>query len=194
LRRAYVDLVDEAFSFVYQIYLPLLVNRARRHGMYYQSCMDAEYFGRLALTRFYNANHGDQFLSKFKRLDAVIAYMYICLHSVIVHDVRTNKTTVSIDDNENVLSGDTLDDSYLKTQDLWKHIRSILTDTKDIQLAYMRFVLAMSPAEIMLAYPDKWDNERAISVALQRIRRKLRSDQDLRNLAGLGEEPDPANE
>ncbi len=194
LRRAYGDLVEQALLHVYKIYLPMLVYRAQHHGLFYASCQDAEYFGRLALTRFYNANHGETFLRKFKKLESVIAYLYMCLHSVIVHDVRTNASTVSVDDNENLISGDTLDESHLDAQDLWKHIRSLLTDTKDIQLAYLRFVLAMTPAEIMLSYPDVWENERAISVALQRIRRKLRNDLSLRNLAGLDPNPDPSDE
>jgi hypothetical protein len=194
LRRAYVDLVEQAILHVYKIYLPMLVYRAQHHGLFYASCQDANYFGHLALARFYNTNRGEKFLKKFEKLESVIAYLYMCLHSVIVHDVRTNASTISVDDNENLMSGDILDESHLNAQDLWKHIRGLLTDTKDIQLAYLRFVLAMMPAEIMRSYPSMWDDERAISVALQRIRRKLRSDPGLRDLAGLYPETDPSDE
>ena len=44
---------------------------------------------------------------------------------------------------------------------------------------------SMTPAEIMRAEPGMWPSTRDISVALQRIRRKLRKDDTLRKMFGL---------
>jgi hypothetical protein len=114
------------------------------------------------------------------------------LHTVIAHDVRTNSPIISFDDN--LVSGDALDETQFDVQDLWRHIRSLLTDAEEIRLAYLRFVLTMTPAEIVLSYPNMWKDERAVSVSLQRIRRKLRKDQYLRGLAGFSSETDPSDE
>lgn len=191
-RRAYADLLDEALSHIYQIYVPLLVRRARRHPMYFQSCQDEEYFARRALTKFYEVSRGERFDSKFSMLPGIIKYLYACLHSVIVQEVRDNARIVEpASDEENWLSAEPSD--MLPANDLWDHIARLLPDSDLQRLAYLRFVLGVKPAEIAELHPQVWSNKREVSVALQTIRRRLRKDQELRDLAGLADDFDDAD-
>ena len=60
-----------------------------------------------------------------------------------------------------------------------------LVDDNDRLLAHDVFVLALKPLQVAKRYPDRWATAREVSVALQRIRRALRRDPDLREWAGL---------
>jgi hypothetical protein len=61
----------------------------------------------------------------------------------------------------------------------------LLPDEQDRLLADCTFIQRLKPAQIALMYPKHWDKVRDISVALQRIRRILRNDVELRQQAGI---------
>jgi hypothetical protein len=187
-RRAYSELLDDALSYIYNIYLPLLAHRARRHPLYFQSCQNDDYFARVALVNFYKANRGAHFEEKFVALESIIKYLYACLHSAIAQDVRENAQFVASSDDEvgGAQAEGTFTDS-VDAVDLWKHIFSLLPELEHQRLAYLRFVLGMKPAEIVKSDPQRWGSERDVSVMLQLIRRRLRKDNWLRGQAGLDE-------
>jgi hypothetical protein len=186
-RRAVGERNEDALSQIYRIYRPLLKNRAWRHSMFESSCQDADYFASVALGNFYRANQGEAFLIKFKALAAVIAYLYSCLHSAIAQDVRDNPELPDIPDT--LASKDEVTDDVRAT-DVWRQVCEVLPDSADQLLAYLRFVLQIPPAEIAANDPDQWESPRAVSVALQRIRRQLRNDDVLRNWFGDDDEED----
>lgn len=183
LRRAYEERLEDALAYVYQVYIPLLSNRARRHVLFSRSSQDDDAFAHLALARFYRANQNSDFTQKFSSLPAAVSYLYACLHSVIAQDVRDNPADAELL-NERIGITDLGERNELGLHELWAHISRILDDEEDRRLAYLRFVLEMFPAEIVARYPEQWTHERAVSVALQRIRRRLRNDPFLRGLAG----------
>lgn len=183
LRRAYEERLEDALVHVYSVYVPLLSVRARRHSLFTRSSQDSDAFAHLALARFYRSNQQSRFTQKFLHLPAAVSYLYACLHSVIVEDVRDNSVAVEFLD-EYVEVAEVEERSDLGMRELWMHISKIFDDEEDQRLAYLRFVLEMLPAEIVARYPQQWVHERAVSVALQRIRRRLRNDPVLRELAG----------
>ncbi len=179
-RRAYAEQLNDALSYVYGIYGPILSRRARRHPLYFRSCQDDAFFARIALANFYQATHGSRFIEKFSELAAVLKYLYACLHSAIVQDVRANYAL-----EEAELERVQAPTPQTSASELWQHILQVLPDPKYQHLAYQRFVLEMKPAEILRDAPEQWENERAITVALQLIRRRLRNDTLLREMAGF---------
>jgi hypothetical protein len=186
MRRAYAELSDEALNHVYTIYLPQLSSRAKRHKQFDRSCGDSDYFARLAMTNFYSRCHGSNFSEMFSELPAVMGYLKACLHSVIVQDVRENALIVSLpDDLPAPLSTDRWNAMHISEEEIWAHIGRLLSDPKDERLAYLRWVLEIPPAQIVQLDPQQWKSEREVSVALQRIRRRLRKDLRLRELVSV---------
>lgn len=185
-RRALSEQIDDALHHVYLIYIPLLSGRARRHKQFAMSCGDSDYFARIALANFYRACYGPRFVDKFSELQPAMKYLNACLHSAIVQDVRDNPPMPPMpeDDTGPIAPPDPYG-SDLRSSELWGHIREVLDDAQEEALSYKRFVLQMTPAEIMRAEPGRWPSTRDISVALQRIRRKLRKDDTLRKMFGL---------
>lgn len=187
-RRAYSELVDDALSHIYDIYLPLLARRARRHPLYFQSCQNDDYFARVALSNFYRVNRGAQFEQKFSVLESVIKYLYACLHSAIAQDVRENAQLIeSPEDDADWPPAPGTSPNIEDAAELWKRILSLLPEPEHQRLAYLRFVLNMKPGEIVKSDPKLWVSEREVSVALQLIRRRLRKDNWLREQAGVDE-------
>lgn len=179
-RRAYAEQLNDALVYVYSIYEPVLTRRARRHPLFSRSCQDDAFFARIALANFYQATHGHKFIEKFSELAAVLKYLYACLHSAIVQDVRANYALEEAELEQ--VPAPTLQDD---ASELWQHILQILHEPQYQHLAYQRFVLEMKPAEILRAAPEQWENEREITVALQLIRRRLRNDALLREMASF---------
>ena len=189
-RRAYGDVLDDALSRIYDIYLPMLARRARRHPLYFQSCQNDDYFARVALSSFYRVNRGVRFEEKFSVLPGVIRYLYACLHSAITEDVRDNARIVEPPSDDTDSIGEAAPVAQeLDSNELWDYICKLLPEPELQQLAYIRFALSMKPAEIVQRYPQTWATEREVSVALQLIRRRLRKDPWLREQAGM-EDPE----
>ncbi len=185
LCRAYRDQLEAALSHVYTIYLPILARKARQHPLFHQSSQDADSFARTTLSNFYHAVRGKAFLEKFQTLAQAIKYMFACVYTVVLEDVQYSSTP------ESSLDGDipSLDShSDLNLQELWAHVCGLLPTLEDQQLAYLRFVLEMKPSEISANYPQTWSTARAVSVALQNIRRYLRADPYLSGLVGPSSE------
>jgi hypothetical protein len=64
----------------------------------------------------------------------------------------------------------------LRAQEIWGRICAVLPDEADQRLAYQVFVEGFKPSAIVQNEPDRWATPREVSVALQRIRRRLRND------------------
>lgn len=183
LCRACRDLDDAALAHVFTIYIPQLASRARRHPLFSQSCEDAALFARTALVNFFNAVRGEKFQQKFFTLAQAIAYMRTCVHSAILEDIRSNSNLSELDD-ENLPAIPA--PSELEQKELLSHIYSLLSSDEQ-RLFYLRFVLEMKPAEIIQAFPAQGLTAREVSVSLQNIRRRLRANEYLRQIAGLSD-------
>jgi hypothetical protein len=190
LCRACRDENEAALDHSYKIYVPLLAAHAKRHRLFPQSCQDADSFAHVAFNNFYHSVKGEKFLQKFSKLENVIAYLHACVHTAIVQDVNANPPEISIDDESPISPAAPSQGSDLEQEELWSHICSLLPAANDQLLARLCFVLEMKPAEIVQHYPQIWATPRRVSVALQRIRRRLRGDPDLNRWAGLDNEAD----
>jgi hypothetical protein len=73
--------------------------------------------------------------------------------------------------------------TQIDASELWAHICTLLPDADDQLLAQLHLVQHLKPSQIIAEQPGKWATERAISVALQRIRRILRNDPQIRDWA-----------
>jgi hypothetical protein len=182
--RACRDHLEGALEYIFKIYVPILYSRARQHPAFYQSCQDANSFAHTALANFYHAVNGTPFLEKFQTLPQVMGYLYTCLHTELLGDIRRTEHETPLEDDPQMPSEEIFSDS----QEVWAQLCRVLPDPKDQRLAYLRFVLEMKPAEIVKQYPALWETQREVTIALYRIRRLLRRDLYLRRLAGATDE------
>ncbi len=69
--------------------------------------------------------------------------------------------------------------------EIWRRIVALLPDEQDQLLARAMIVEGLAPRQIVVAYPGRWHDERAVSVDIYRIKRALRKDAELRRWFGL---------
>lgn len=184
LRRALAERQAEAFTRVYQIYLPQVLGWAIHHPRFSQTNESADYFANLALSKFYFALSGEGF-NRFSLLSEVLAYLKVCVHTAIAQHLRKRDAevlTIMADAHGN---RDQVLERDLNAAQIWARICVLLPDEADRLLADFVFRQDLKPAEIARAYSQHWAHPREVSVALQRIRRTLRRDPELRGWLGV---------
>jgi hypothetical protein len=179
-RRACEDGDNEALTLVYQQYFSMLVTLAKTHPAFASSSQDVYGFATTAFSKFYDAVKGEGFASRFASLDKVLQYLKLCVHTEILLDIRQNKRNVELNGNLPAQA----DRSDVGMTEIWARICIVLPKPDDQRLAYLRFLLAMKPAEIALRYPEL-GTAAEITQKISRIRQKLRKDDDLRGMMGI---------
>lgn len=184
LRRALADAASEALTQVYKIYEPLVLSWVHKHERFPQTGEEANYFANMALRNCYFALRGAKF-ANFQFLPQVLGYLKRCVHSAIEQYLRDQKPLPDMPLEQVEHMGETSQqESDLEARELWSYILQLLPQPEDQLLARLAFVLDMKPAEIVKLHPSIWQQERQVSVALQRIRRTLRRNDSLRQMAG----------
>jgi hypothetical protein len=185
LRRALVDELPEAFTRVYRIYEQQVLAWVYAHARFRETDESAEYFAGWALRSFYFGVRGAKFAA-FPALSHLLAYLKSCVHTAIAQYVRDQLPPPAAPLDAVAEPGSEPDlAERLDAGELWDHITRLLPDERDRLLAHCAFSLGMKPRQIHAAYPQRWRDEREISVALYRIRSLLRADPELRQRMGL---------
>jgi hypothetical protein len=191
LRRALAEGIQEAFTWVYQVYERQVLKWVHRYPRFEETGEAADYFVNSAFTKFYFAVRGPKF-ERFGSVPSLLMYLKLCVHTAIAQYIRDQQKKLEIstdDEGSEVDLRDRRQEDIIETvteaEELWVVICRLLPEAADRALARCVFTLDMKPAEIVTAYPGRWSGEREISVALYRIRRVLRQDRELRQLMGL---------
>jgi hypothetical protein len=183
-RRALAETQADAFTRIYQIYLPQVLGWIHHHPRFSQTNESDEYFANLALSKFYFALRGEKF-QRFAELSQTLAYLKVCVHTAITQYLRKQAVVTMIDLEDAHIGTDPLLDRDLTAARIWTRVCELLPDSPDQLLADCVFKQDLKPAEIARLYPDNWPHSRDVSVALQRIRRGLRRDPELREWLGV---------
>ena len=181
-KRALADQNSLALNHIYAIYLPKMQWWAQRYIGSSDVGEDPEFIAEVAFFNFYRASIGDRFHQKFQSLPQIIRFMQTCVFNLIRQYWRDSHDLDEEFPNTDLPSPNQ-PDSGGRAQELWAHICELIPEPDDQLLAWLSFVLDMKPAEIVKydEYRDKWPTSREVSVALYRIRRILRGDDDLGN-------------
>jgi hypothetical protein len=188
LSRALLDGLSDAFTHIYRIYEKQVVSWVYNHSRFIETGEEANYFASAALSNFYFALRGRKF-AQFTSLPQALAYLKLCVHTSIAQYIRDQRPTITTpleDSPELAYSPDPA--ASISASELWEHICLLLPDERDRVLAHCVFVQHLKPTQIVTAYPAEWKLEREVSVALQRIRRILRKDGELRQWADVYDE------
>jgi hypothetical protein len=186
LRRALIESTSDALTWVFRIFEGQLRAWVHRHSYFASTDENDEYFVNAAFSNFYFALRGTQF-ERFSSLPQALAYLKSCVHTAIMqyHRDHIMPEGLLLDGQEVRLSYNPDPMPHLGADELWTHICRLLPDGKDRLLADYTFIQGLKPAQIVKLVSGQWATEREVSVALQRIRRLLRKDGELRQRAGL---------
>jgi hypothetical protein len=195
-RRALAEGVNEAFTWAYNIYEREVRNWVHQHRGFEHTGESADLFVNAGFSQFYFALRGPGF-AKCPALPQLLAYLKACVHSAIAQYLRDHgggPYPPFLDPDEEGPPAPSDPGAGLVAGEIWRRIRELLPDESDQLLARCRFGEGLKPGEIVAYHAARWRSEREVSVALYRIRQKLRRDPALRELLGLEAAPpdDPA--
>jgi hypothetical protein len=185
LRRALAEALPEAFTWVHRIYERQVTRWVYQHTSFEQAGESAEFFANAALTRFYFALRGAKF-AQFDSLAQVLAYLKACVHTAVAQYVRDHEKAALLPLEAAAEAAELIDPGEgLEAASVWDYICQQLPDERDRWLARCVFVLDLKPKAIAAANPGYWRTEREVTLALYRVRQRLRSDPGLRERLGL---------
>jgi len=182
LRRALQLMQNDAFTAVYRIYEPQVLAWARSNSRLAATGQSAEYFVNGAFGAWYFALRGPKF-ERFPTLQKVLAYLQVTVYSAIRQIRPLPAPPPQPPDQEplDLPAPDPDPSARARFQELWKHVCVVLPDKLDQLLSYCALVLGMKPSEITIKFPRHWKDAREVTVALYRIRARLRNDPELGN-------------
>lgn len=183
MRQALFERLSEAFTHIYRVYERLVLHWVYRHPAFEQTGEAAEYFVSQAFSNFYFATRGEKF-QQFGSLAQLLTYLKRCVHTSIAQYVRDTAAPPQVDLSETLPSSLTSVEQFVILADIWERIQSLLPAASDQLLVQAVFSQGLKPADMVALHPGHWSDARAVSVDLQRIRRALRKDVELRRLLG----------
>ncbi len=184
MRRALFRRTPDAFTRLYEIYAPLVRNWVYQQPQFRWTDEDADYFVNAALTQFYFAVSGSKF-ERFETLAQLLQYLKRCVYTSIALYVRSAQmqaAAVPLPTDDLTPDVQPNWDANINAHTLWARLCLLLPDEGDQLLARWSFIEGLKPADIVREQPGRWPDVRDISVALQRIRRRLRGDAILQDL------------
>jgi hypothetical protein len=183
-RWLFVENNQKTFTCIYRTYEPLVRGWVRQHPWLERADETEEFFVSSAFAQFWR--FARLRFENFTHLAQLLKYLKLCVHTSITAYLRNQLPEPPLPLSE-IPDLPVLNDaeSRAESTDLWVHICRILHDPSAQLLVQLRYFYDLKPAEIVELYPALWATARDVSIALQRIRRKLRNDPYLRGLANL---------
>jgi hypothetical protein len=159
-RRAVCERDERAWAAIFDLYAGLVRAWLHRHPAWPSVNDDADYCANCAFERFWTAVDPDRFAS-FPNLAAVLRYLKLCAHSVLLDALRAQEGAHRLSCNEKAVemraSGDamTLCDD-ITANDLWNAVIAAAQDEKEVIIARLCLVLGMKPGEVYALHPERF--------------------------------------
>lgn len=178
--RAVVSHDDDAWEAVVGQYRGIVLAYVSQHTAAAMLRESDDYWVNRAFQRFWTAVGADRFGS-FPDLAALLKYLKMCVHSVLMDEIRARKaasasslddvpetTPATADAEGNVLG-------KLAGEQLWSTIGSLLQDEAEQRVVYLSFARDLKPAEIFERHPTLFagvaDVYRVKRNVIERLRR-----------------------
>jgi hypothetical protein len=179
-QRAVVHRDDDAWDAIVAQYRGIVLAYVGRHTAAAMLHESDDYWVNRAFQRFWSAVGADRF-SQFPDLPALLKYLKLCVHSVLMDDVRARRTAsqTPLEELPETLAAHT-DVGHsvigkLAGEQLWGAISRELQDEAEERVIYLSFARDMKPADIVERCPGLFasvaDVYRIKRNVLERLRR-----------------------
>jgi hypothetical protein len=183
MRIALAENNNAALTEIYRIYRQLIRTWVMSHPGFAETEESAEYFMLEAFSSFYFAVRHEKF-SNFLSIAKLLSFLKACVHTSILLYLRKRRLRlIPIDEVETEAQRQDFDGGF-HIAAIWERICYLLPAEQDRRLAHLAFVQERKVGEIATLFPEVYFDARVVSIALQRIRRILKEDKQLRDLLG----------
>ena len=186
-RRAVVEREDGAWEAIVNQYRGIVLAYVGQHTAASLLREPDDYWLNRAFQRFWSAVGPDRFAS-FPDLPALLKYLKLCVHSVLLDEVRARRAAVSLDDvPETMPSGLNAESGVigqLSGEQLWVAIKRELHDEAELKVAFLSFARDLKPAEIAVRHPTLFATVADVYRIKRNIIERLRRNAEIRAFLG----------
>lgn len=186
-RRAIWQRDEVAYAALYRQYQSLVTTWIERHPGFAGLDEEAQYFVNRAFEKLWHALTPAKF-DQFGDLKALLAYLKLCAHSVIVDHCRQGRLSV-VDEEPTELQlphdGADLEEQtveQVQRQAFWRLIDQRLGDERERTVLYGSFVLGLKPRELQARFQNQFASVNEVYRLKQNVLERLRRDAELRQL------------
>ena len=190
-RRAIVDCNQSAWACVYDQYHRLVTGWVERHPAYPASSEEVQFLVNRAFEKMWAALTPEKF-SRFPNLKSLLRYLQMCVHSVILDQVRAAQRSL-VDANVEKLAAEGVEQglvvenqalSRVQRDQFWEQISLRLRDRRERRVVYGSFILALKPRELYVYYQETFVDVTEVYRVKQNVLARLRRDAELKKLLG----------
>jgi hypothetical protein len=198
-RRAICDRDNDAWSTICEQYRPIMADWWVKPRLKLTSGDgDAEMVVNKIIYRtyqkFWNALDAQKFRN-FQNLKSLLAYLKMCVNSVIVDEgrsARPRSRDLDLEEWRNIIKDpgpapEQMVIGYERRQKFWGIVLGRLHDEKERLVIDESFVLGLKPREIYNKYPQKFTDVDEVYKIKQNILARLRRDPELKKLLGFND-------
>ena len=198
--RAIRDRDQGAWEHIYAQYRPQVLGWIRQHPSYPSTGEEAQYLANRAFEKMWAALTPEKF-DHFAELRPVLRYLQMCVHSVVLDNIRPHEranNAIRMERQPDGAGAESLDvqsepgDRDLEEQalhreqrrTLWLEISVRLRNEKERHVVYGSFVLALKPRELYVLHPDTFRDVNEVYRVKENVLARLRRDRELAKLFG----------
>jgi hypothetical protein len=189
-RRAIQEGSKAAWDLICSQYEALVTGWVIKHYAFSSSGEEAQYFVNGAFGKISGTITAEKF-ARFTDLGALLGYLKLCVHSVIIDFSRTSdfSNIVSLDSALKQKSSDPSPEEHALEQSegrtLWNLLESRLHDRKERLVMHGSFVLDLKPQELLEHFRGEFSDIDEIYRIKQNVINRLRRDSDFRKFLGM---------
>ena len=190
-RRAIVHCSQRAWELIYAQYRSQVAGWVGRHSAFSTSGEEVQYFVNRAFEKMWVALTPEKF-GNFSDLKSLLRYLQMCVHSVILDQVRVaEQSGVDIQDELLAAEGETGNPAvetqaldWVYRQEFWREVNARLRNEKERQVVYGSFVLALKPRELYAQFQEAFRDVNEVYRVKENVLARLRRDADFQELLG----------
>jgi DNA-directed RNA polymerase specialized sigma24 family protein len=165
-------------------YRGIVLSFVTQHSASRQLRETDEYWVNRAFQRFWMALTPDRF-SRFPDLPALLKYLKMCVHSVLLDELRARRvgTLRSLDEVPDTAPADTDAEqaavASVSRQQLWQVILRELNDDAERAVAFLSFARDLKPADIQRRHPELYASVSDVYRIKRNLLERLRRNPDI---------------
>jgi hypothetical protein len=184
-QRAVVNRDDDAWEAIVGQYRGIVLAYVSQHTAAALMRESDDYWINRAFQRFWGAVGADRF-SRFPDLPALLKYLKLCVHSVMMDEIRARRggtigsldevpdtTPAAADDERNVVG-------KLAGEQLWGAIQRLLQDEAEQRVVYLSFARDLKPSQIAERHPDLFADVAEVYRVKRNVIERLRRSPEIR--------------
>jgi hypothetical protein len=180
LRRATVQGDQHAWAWVQHCFGGVVLNWLHRHPKRSEACRleSEESYVAQAFERFWQATSSNQRV-EFSTLAAALRYLRASLHGAILDTLRAYARPREISRPVPGEPGEPHIEDVTCSREVWDSLKTVLSNPREVRLAYWLFYCGLKPREIMHFCPQEFDDVREVYCLRRTIMERVLRNADL---------------